>query len=136
MTRIPDWKFFSMASVWRNNVRVAVSSPSRTVADILNTPRHGGGMKHVSEITGEYFVGEHRDDGELRMCLEMLKNRTAIKRLGYVIETLDIKAPDTVAFCLENVSAGYSKLDPSGPAGGKLVRRWNLRLNVNLGMGG
>lgn len=136
LTRTPDWKFFSLASVWRNNVRISVSSPSRTVADMLNMPRLGGGMKHVSEITGEYFAGEHRNDDELRVCLERLKNRAAIKRLGYVIEALNTNAPDIVAFCLENVSAGYSKLDPSRPACGKLVRRWNLQLNVNLGMGG
>ena len=132
LTRIPNSQFFSLDSVWRNNVKISVSNASRTVADILNTPRLGGGMKHAAEIIAEYFTGEHRNDAELRSCLEKLKNRAAMKRLGYVIETLGIDAPDTVAFCWENVSAGYSKLDPSAPARGRLMRRWNLRINVNL----
>jgi len=132
---IPEKKFFALISVWRNSVKIAISSPSRTIADILNTPRLGGGMKHVAEITTEYFSGEHRNDAELRLCLEKLKNRTAMKRLGYLIETLRIDTPDTLAFCLDNVSAGYSKLDPSAPAMGKLLRRWNLQINVNIEAG-
>ncbi len=135
LTRIPDAKFFSLNSVWRNNIKIQVSSPSRTIADMLNAPRLGGGIKHVAETAGEYFAGENRNDSDLRMCLEKLGNRAAIKRLGYVIEALKIDAPDTVTFCLNNVSAGYSQLDPSAPKRGKLVKRWNLRINVNLEAG-
>lgn len=135
VVRIPETKFFSLMSVWRNNVKISVSSPSRTIADILNIPRLGGGMKHVAQITDDYFSGEHRDDDELRLCLEKLKNRTAMKRLGYLIESLNIDAPDTLAFCLDNVSAGYSRFDPSAPAGGTLMRRWNLQINVSIEAG-
>lgn len=135
VVRIPKKKFFSLTSVWRNNIKISVSSPSRTIADILNTPRLGGGMKHVAQIISDYFSGEHRNDDELRLCMEKLKNRTAMKRLGYVIETLNIDAPDTLAFCLENISAGYSSLDPSAPDGGRLLRRWNLQVNVNIEAG-
>jgi len=135
LAKIPEWKFFSLESVWRNSIKVSVSSPSRTVADVLSAPRLGGGIKHVSEVIGEFFTGEHRDDDELRMCLDKLNNRAAIKRLGHIIETLGIEAPDTVAFCLENVSAGYSKLDPSVHARGRLVRRWNLEINVKTEAG-
>jgi len=132
MTTIPKEKRFSLSLVWRNNIKLSVSSPSRTVADILNTPRLGGGMKHVAEIIFEYFGGEHRDDNELRRCLEKLRNRAAGKRLGYVIEALEIDSPDMVTFCAKNISAGYSKLDPSASARGRLLRRWNLEINVNL----
>ncbi|MDP8215313.1 MAG: type IV toxin-antitoxin system AbiEi family antitoxin [Candidatus Euphemobacter frigidus] len=135
ITAIPNKKLFSLSTVWRNSIKLSVSSPSRTIADILNTPRLGGGMKHAAEFVAEYFDSEHRDDNELRECLEKLNNRAAIKRLGYVIETLGINAPDTVMFCEKNISAGYSKLDPSASMRGKLLRRWNLEVNVNLRAG-
>jgi predicted transcriptional regulator of viral defense system len=136
VTKIPDDRFFSLVSVWRNNLRISVSSPSRTVADILNSPPLGGGMKHTAEILGEYFAGEHRSDSALHECLATLGNRAAMKRLGYIVETLGIDAPDTLDFCLANISSGYSKLDPSVAAGGRLTRRWNLQVNVDLrGMG-
>jgi len=129
---IPEKKLFSLSSVWRNNIKLSVSSPSRTLADILGTPRLGGGMKHVAEIIGEYFNGEHRDDRELRECLERLNNRAAIKRLGYVMEALEMDTPGMVAFCENRISAGYSKLDPSVSVRGRLLRRWNLDINVTL----
>jgi len=135
LTKVPEDKFFSLGPVWRNSVKVLLSSPSRTVADVLNAPRLGGGIKHIAEIIREYFVGEHRDDEELRSCLEKLNNRTAMKRLGFILETLEVEAPEIVAFCLDNISAGYSKLDPSVRVRGRLVRRWNLDVNVNLEAG-
>lgn len=105
------------------------------VANTVFSPSYIGGMKHVAQITNDYFSGEHRDDDELRLCLEKLKNRTAMKRLGYLIETMKIDAPNTLAFCLDNVSAGYSKFDPSAPASGTLMRRWNLQINVSIEAG-
>jgi predicted transcriptional regulator of viral defense system len=129
---IPEKKLFSLSFVWRNNIKVSVSSPSRTIADILDSPRIGGGIKHVAEIVIEYFDSEHSSDSELRECLTRLDNRAAIKRLGFILETMGVKAPAMIAFCENNISAGYSKLDPSAPTGGRLVRRWNLQLNVNL----
>jgi len=132
VTTITEKKLFSLSHVWRNNIRVAVSSPSRTIADMLSTPRLGGGIKHVGEIIAEYFSGEHRNDIELCRCLRKLGNRAAVKRLGYVIEELGIDVPDVVAFCRKNVSAGYSKLDPSVSVRGKLLRRWNLDINVKI----
>ena len=92
-------------------------------------------MKHAAEIIAEYFDSEHRDDNELHGCLEKLNNRAAIKRLGYVVEALGINAPDMVKFCEKNISAGYSKLDPSASIRGRLLRRWNLEVNVNLRAG-
>ena len=129
---VPGKKLFSLSSVWRNNIKLYVSSPSRTIADILNTPRIGGGIKHVAEIIVEYFDGEHRDDNELRECLEKLNNRSALKRLGYIIESLEIDASAMLTFCEKNISAGYSKLDPSSSVRGRLLRRWSLEINVNL----
>lgn len=58
-----------------------------------------------------------------------------MKRLGYLIETLSIDASETLTFCLDNVSAGYSKLDPSAAAKGRLLRRWNLEVNIDIELG-
>lgn len=135
LVTIPEKKLFSLSFVWRNNIKLAVSSPSRTIADILDSPRVGAGIKHVSEIVMEYFDSEHRNDSELWECLKRLDNRAAIKRLGYILETMGIEVPATIHFCENNISAGYSKFDPSAPAGGKLMRRWNLQINASIEAG-
>jgi predicted transcriptional regulator of viral defense system len=100
--------------------------------DVLDNPSLGGGIKHTAEVLLEYFSGEHRNDRLLIGYVTRLRNRTVHKRLGYLVETLAIDAPDIIKFCKRNLSAGYSKLDPAIRTKGRLVRRWNLEVNVRI----
>jgi len=123
---------FGLRSVWRDTVRVQVSSPARTVIDILDKPKLGGGIKHVAHIIAEFFAGEHRDDKALMEFAQRVGNKTVCKRLGYVVEALKIDAPEILDFCRHHMSTGYSKLDPGMTRKGRLLRRWNLELNAEV----
>lgn len=125
-------KLFGTRPVWRGRVRVEVSDPSRTLVDLLDDPALGGGIRTVADVVEEYFAGSHRDDDLLLNYAERLGNRTVYKRLGYLVETLAISAPDVVLTCLDRQSAGISSLDPTLDAGGRTVTRWRLRVNVDL----
>ncbi len=127
-----EHKMFGLQSVWRDNVRVLVSSPARTVADILDSPRLGGGIKHVAEIVTEFVTGEHRDDDALIEFGTKLENKTLFKRLGFIIEAVGLDTPQLLSFCRDNISAGYSRLDPSVRSQGRLLRKWNLAVNVEV----
>lgn len=127
---VPERKLFGTTPVWRGQIKVHVSTPARTIADLLNDPTVGGGMRHVAEVVARFFSGEHRDDGDLLEAIARLNNRTIYKRLGYLTETLKPEAPDVLKRCQERLSAGYSKLDPTVTAQGPFLRRWRLRLNV------
>lgn len=122
--------FFGLRNVWRTQVAVPVSDPTRTVIDLLDSPALGGGVRSVGEILGTYFSGTHRDDKRLLDYAKKLGNRTVYKRLGHLLETLSVEAPGVVAACRESQSRGVSLLDPGGPRSGRIVSRWNLRLNV------
>jgi len=100
--------------------------------DILSFPELGGGMRHIAEVVASFFEGEHRDDEQLLEYANLLGNRTIFKRLGYLLETLRLEAPELLAACLKNVSSGYTFLDPSVRAKGYLIRRWNLWINVQI----
>lgn len=130
---LPRAKLFGTAPVWRKQVRVQVSDPSRTIVDILDAPELGGGLRHISEVVAAYFESAHRDDRLLAEYAEKLGNRTVFKRLGAVLEALKIAAPDLLATCAARKSAGITLLDPTAPSAGPATRRWNLRLNVRLG---
>jgi predicted transcriptional regulator of viral defense system len=123
---------FGTRKVWREGLAVEVSDQERTVVDVLDSPEIGGGMRHVASVVAVYFRSDDRKEQQLLDYGVRLGNRTVFKRLGFLIERLGIHAPQTVSFCLRNVSKGYSLLDPSGPRKGRLVRRWNLRLNVRV----
>ena len=129
---IPPKKVFGLSTIWRGQTKIQISDPSRTIADVLDNPSLGGGIKHVAEVLHEYFAGEHRNDRLLTDYVGRLDNRTVRKRLGYLIETLAIDAPEIIKFCKRNLSTGYSKLDPTIRAKGRLTRRWNLGINVRI----
>jgi len=130
---VPRERIFGTVDVWRQQTKVQVSNPSRTIADILSEPAIGGGMHHIAQVVTEYFNSEHRNDEKLINYISQLKNRTICKRLGYILEIFQINAPKILMYCKDNISSGYSKLDPTVKTKGKLVRRWNLDINVELG---
>ncbi|MHB8490918.1 MAG: type IV toxin-antitoxin system AbiEi family antitoxin domain-containing protein [Solirubrobacteraceae bacterium] len=129
-------KFFGLTLVWRDQVRVRVSDPTRTIVDLLDDPTLGGGMRNVADVVHEYLTGELRDDALLVEYGDRLGNRAIFKRLGFLLAHLGIEAPELTAACIERRSAGLIALDPSVEAKGRIVRRWGIRANVALGTPG
>jgi predicted transcriptional regulator of viral defense system len=129
-------KLFGTTPVWRDRVRVQVSDPTRTIVDVLDDPTLGGGMRTVADVVHEYVNGDHRDDRLLVEYADRLGNRAVFKRLGFVLEHLNVEATVLVAACLERRSTGLVALDPSVDAKGRIVRRWGIRANVTLGTPG
>lgn len=129
-------RLFGRTPVWRGQVRVQVSDPTRTVVDILDDPTLGGGMRSVADVVHEYFASEHREDDLLTEYADRLGNRAVFKRLGYLLEHIGLDAPDLVATCLERRSSGLVALDPSVDTKGRILRRWGVRVNVTLGTPG
>ncbi|HSS79251.1 MAG TPA: type IV toxin-antitoxin system AbiEi family antitoxin [Thermoanaerobaculia bacterium] len=127
----PD-RLFGTKAVWRGQNQIEVSDPSRTMVDLLDDPALGGGIRHVAEIVTAYFGGEHRDDRCLQEYATRLGNRTVWKRLGYLLESLIIDAPELSQACREGMSSGVSLLDPSAGTQGPVLKRWNLRINATL----
>jgi predicted transcriptional regulator of viral defense system len=123
---------FGTVVVWRGQSKVSVSDPSRTIVDILDEPRLGGGIRTCADVLHEYLSSEHRDDRLLIEYGDRLGNRTVFKRLGFILERAGELAPDLIAACLERRSAGLGTLDPSVAYKGRIVRRWGLRANVEL----
>lgn len=125
-------RHFGTRKIWRGQVRVDVSDPTRTIVDVLAAPELGGGIRHVAECVTSYFEGEHRSEELLLEYSGRLGNRTVFKRLGHMVEVLAIDAPALVDACFRDKSAGLSALDPAVKAKGRVLKRWNLRVNVQL----
>lgn len=123
---------FGLVSVWRGNHRVDVTDPSRTVIDLLANPTWGGGIRQVTEMITEYFEGDYRDVSLLVEHGDRLGIGAVFKRLGFLIEELDIDAQELVERCLERRTAGVNDLDPSVDAMGRSVPRWGIRANVRV----
>lgn len=124
---------FGTRTVWRGRAPVQVSDPARTVVDILDDPELGGGIRQVADMLEAFVASDHRDDGLLIEYGDRLDNRTVFKRLGYLLEARGIREPGLIAAARDRVSTGITTLDPSAPKRGRILTRWNLRLNVAIG---
>jgi len=130
-TRQP-YALFGTRKVWRGRDRVDVSDPTRTIVDVLDDPSIGGGIRNVADVVEEYLSGDHRDDELLVSYADRLGNRTVFKRLGYLLEALGIDTPELSEICRARRSAGLAKLDPSIRSGGRITKRWGLRINAQI----
>lgn len=119
-------------SIWVENVKIQVSDPTQTIIDILDDPSAGGGIRQVVDIIKNYFDSSHKDETKLLAYISESGNKTIYKRLGYVLETLNISADTIIECCLKNISAGYSTFDPVIKNKGVYNRRWNLRVNAEI----
>lgn len=115
---------FGMRPVWRGSVRIDVSSPAKTIIDMLDDPAIGGGIRHVAECLGRYLERDDASGKELLGLADQLGNRAVFKRLGFLVERLP-GLQGLAAACLERLSQGTAKLDPSAPCP-RLVTRWRL----------
>lgn len=118
--------------VWVENIKIQISDPEQTLVDILNDPAAGGGIRHVAEIIRSYFDSDYSDEMKLLGYIKENGNRTIYKRLGYVLEILNIQNPEVIKECRRNISTGYSALDPTINNKGTFNRRWNLRINAEI----
>lgn len=125
-----DLLSWGLKTEWRDNSRLRFADPARTVMDILDRPKLGGGIRHSAEVLSNY-LDEH-DPMLLVPAGDRLGNRAVFKRLGYVIEALDLNQPILLSACEKRISAGISTLDPDGPPGGRRQMKWGLRVNVTM----
>ena len=122
---------WGIESEWIEETRVRIADPARTVIDVLDEPRLGGGIRHCAEILNEYLTAH--DAGTLIDYGDRLGNRAVFKRLGYLVVASGEHYDDLVTACRERISSGISLLDPGGPDGGVRVAEWGLRVNAHIG---
>lgn len=131
VSHVPDDALtWGMKSVWVADTRVRFADPARTVIDILDTPRLGGGIRHGADVAAA-FLADH-DWRTLIESGDRLGNRAVFKRLGYIVEALGDDRDELVSACQARVSSGISLLDPSGPSAGPRLMRWGLLVNATI----
>jgi predicted transcriptional regulator of viral defense system len=105
-------------------VRIDVSSPAKTIIDMLDDPAIGGGIRHTADCLKVYIERDDASGDELLGVAERLGNRAVFKRLGFLAERMPGQEELATA-CRERMSRGTAKLDPSASCP-RLVTRWRL----------
>ena len=122
---VSDKAMFGLKPVWRGQVKVNISDPTRTVLDMLNDPQLGGGIRSTVDMFSNYLQSEKRNLDLLIDYADQLGNGAVFKRLGFLLERYAPTEQSTIKKCKERLSSGNAKLDTKS-SGNKLITRWRL----------
>ena len=127
---ISEKAMFGLKSVWRGQVKIPVSDPSRTLLDMLSDPGLGGGIRSTVDILNSYLKSEKKDLDLLVEYAKRLGNGAVFKRLGFLLERLVPDEKGVITECRKQLTLGNARLDPK-LSSDRLVTRWRLWIPEN-----
>jgi len=118
---------FGLSSVWRGQVKVSVSDPTRTILDMLNDPSLAGGIRPMLDVITNYLKSPNKNIDLLLQYANRLNNGAVFKRLGFLLEIFVPEEKIAIKQCLSKLTKGNARLDPKLDDD-KLITRWRLWL--------
>ncbi len=120
--------FFGTKNIWIDSFnKVPCSDLEKTFIDCLYKPDYAGGM---TEITKAFFKSREKIDFErLFDYCKLFKAQSVIKRLGFLLEILEINSP-IVEKLQQLKTPSYILLEPSYEKRGKLNNKWSVQQNI------
>jgi len=122
---IPEKAMFGLKPVWRGQVRILVSDPSRTMLDLLVNPGFGGGIRSVKDILENFLISPKGSLEQLINYAKRLGNGVVFKRLGFLLELVAPDEKKILEECRQNLTQGNSRLDLKLD-NTRLITRWRL----------
>jgi predicted transcriptional regulator of viral defense system len=124
-------KIFGLKTVWKEQLKVQVSDPHKTIIDIFDDPSIGGGMRSSIDFFQQYLSSSHFNPDVLLEYASKMGNKTILKRLGFVLSKIHPQATALIDHCRQNISKGNSQLDPA-LKGTCLIKKWKLWIPENF----
>lgn len=118
-------RMFGLKAVWREQIKVQVSDPHKTIVDMFDDPSIGGGIRSVIDFFEQYLSSSYFNADILVEYASKMNNKTIFKRLGFVLSKITPNAIALINRCKQNISKGNSQLDPY-LKGNRLHKKWNL----------
>ena len=120
--------FFGNKKIWIDGFNKAnCSDLEKTFIDGLYKPDYAGGIVEIAKAL--YKSRNKIDYQKLYHYCERFKTQSVIKRLGFLLELLEIKNP--IAESLQRIkSDSYILLEPSYEKKGKSISKWNVLQNM------
>ena len=127
---ISEKAMFGLKPLWRGQVKISVSDPTRTILDMLVDPVLGGGIRSVKDMFINYLRSENNNPDLLLEYAARLDNGAVFKRLGFLLEKIAPEETKIIEQCRKRLTAGNAKLD-SKLNNSRLITRWRLWVPEN-----
>lgn len=122
-------KFFGHTPVWIGEKRVNMAEKEKALVDALDHPEFSGGVIQV--VKGLWRGREELDLSKLVNDALRMSNRAIAKRLGFLLQRLELGSEQHFAKLQKKLSAGYAVLDPLSPQQGRHDAQWQVIVNVS-----
>jgi len=109
--------------------QVRVSDIERTIIDCLYRPKYSGGI--LETVKGLWIQKEKIDFDKLLNYVFKLNKIVVIKRLGYILETLDLKDTNYLDKLRKKINNKYYVLDPLLSTEKTYRNLWKLIVNIS-----
>lgn len=121
--------FFGSKKIWIDSFnRVWCSDLEKTFVDCLFKPDYAGG---IAEVAGAMYSAKDRINfDKLLEYTQRFKSQAVIKRLGFILETLEIESGITKELQRAKTDS-YVLLDTELPKSGKMISRWSIQQNLD-----
>jgi predicted transcriptional regulator of viral defense system len=121
--------FFGAKNTWIDSYhKVKCSDLEKTFIDCLFKPDYAGGIVEIARAL--YVVREKLDYRKLWDYTQKFRSQAVIKRLGFLLELLEIRHP-IIEQLQQAKSNAYTVLDTELPQEGKRSSRWNIQQNMD-----
>ena len=123
-------RFFGILSQTVDGMSFNITDREKTIIDSTARPELSGGIMLFAESLRS--VNEV-DWGKLNAYLEQFGSGAVYKRLGYLIERLEVDIPNRdqiIKEWLDRLTQGIAWLEPGGDQNGPVRTRWRIRVNV------
>jgi len=120
--------FFGNKKIWIDGFnKVNCSDLEKTFVDSLYKPDYSGGIVEIAKAL--YKSKDKIDYQRLYQYCERFKAQSVIKRLGFLMDLLEIQNP--ISETLQQIkSDSFILLEPSYEKKGKWIRKWNILQNM------
>jgi predicted transcriptional regulator of viral defense system len=120
--------FFGSKKIWIDSFnKVLCSDLEKTFIDCLFKPDYAGGIVEVARAI--YTSKDKIKFDKLLEYAEKFKSQAVIKRLGFLLEILEIET-DITSKLNKLKTASYVLLDTELPKSGKMISRWSIQQNL------
>lgn len=120
--------FFGSRKMWIDNYnKVVCSDMEKTFLDCLFRPDYAGGVVEIGRAL--YASKDKIDFKKLLEYTKKFQSQAVIKRLGFLLEALEIKTDITVHLNKLKTNS-YVLLDTELPKSGKMISRWGIQQNL------
>ncbi len=122
--------FFGAKKIWIDSFhKVLCSDLEKTLIDCLFKPDYAGGIVEIARAL--YTSRDKINYKKLLEYAEKFKSQAVIKRLGFLLETLELKT-GIINKLQESKTASYIVLDTELPKSGKMISRWSIQQNLEI----